>query len=368
MAEFINTRDSMGEAAALDALVAGTLTELNENGTTSIGTRALYGNRGLQRVNFPALTTMNTYAMANCANLETVDIGAKCTISANAFNGDSKLKDIILRGDTMSTLSNVNALTGTPIPIGMGGIYVPSALLATYKSGSNWSTYASNIFPIDDYPKSDYSTITDTWEQILAAEENGTYSTKYHIGDTKAISVGEQLVYMQIAAIDGDELADNSGNAKITWLAKNFYTTHNMNSSSTTTGGWPATAMRSYLESDVLTALPQAVQAAIKAVKKTYYDYASTSTLTSNDRIWIPSTREICFTGSNLKENSGVQYSGLFTNDNSRIKYNMTSGSAYGWWLRSANGSSGFYYVYSNGSYGNSGANFAGGVVFGFCT
>lgn len=364
MAEFINTRDSMGEAAALDAVVAGTLSELNENATTTIGARALYGNQGLQKVNLPAVNTLNSYCMASCPSLRTVDIGVNCTINSNTFDGSSKLSALILRGTgSASSLKNKSGLTGTAIANGMGFVYVPSELVNTYKSATNWSNYADQVYSIDDYPRYP-GDIQDSWSEILTAEANGTYSTKYHVGDTKYIEVNGVGLLMQIAAFDGDELADNTGNAKISWICKDIFATHNMNPTNTTDGGWQSSNMRSYLINDVLGNMSSDLRSAIKEVKKTYYDVGSSSTKTSNDSIWIPSYREVGFgTG---KEESGVQYSELFTNDSSRIKkYN---GSASYWWLRSAYSSTYFYSVSNDGAYNYYAASSSIGVVFGFCT
>jgi hypothetical protein len=36
---------------------------------------------------------------------------------------------------------------------GTGYIYVPSALVETYKTASNWVTYAAQIRAIEDYPE-----------------------------------------------------------------------------------------------------------------------------------------------------------------------------------------------------------------------
>ena len=92
-------------------------------------------------------------------------------------------------------------------------------------------------------------------------------------------------MYMQIAALDSDTLSDNTGNAKISWICKSILTNHRMNATGTTTDGWPATEMRSWLRSTILPTLPANVQAAIKEVNKTYYDYGTTSTLTQADTI-----------------------------------------------------------------------------------
>lgn len=75
--------------------------------------------------------------------------------------------------------------------------------------------------------------ITDTWEQIFAAIADGSYKTKYKIGNYKAIDLGtEGTINMQIAAKDKDTLADGSGAAPITWISKELLkTSHRMNPS-----------------------------------------------------------------------------------------------------------------------------------------
>ena len=359
-AVFIDTSDPVIK------YVRGTLDEYESNTATSIATYAFYRQTALTTATTSAIS-IASYAFDNCTALTTVDLTntSACTIASNAFSNCAALESLIVRSSTVSTLSATSALTGSKIAMGLGGIYVPAGLVSSYKTATNWSTYASNIYPISEYPKTDYSTITDTWEQIFAAEADGTYSSKYHVGDTKSVSVYNTTMYMQIAAIDTDVLSNGSGNAKITWLCKSILTTHNMNSSNVTTGGWPATAMRSWLLSDVMTTLPTVVQNNIKTVDKTYYDYGSSSTATSTDTIWIPSYREV-FGGTSM-EGSGAVYSSLFTGSAARVKYN-SSGSASTWWLRSASSGYSFYVVYSGGSYNNGTAGSSSGVVFGFCT
>ena len=102
---------------------------------------------------------------------------------------------MIIRSTTISILSATNALTDTKIARGEGAIYVPTNLVDTYKAASNWSTYASQIYPISAYPKTDFSTISDSWAEIFEAESDGTYATKYNVGDTKQLSVNGELVY-----------------------------------------------------------------------------------------------------------------------------------------------------------------------------
>ena len=343
-----------------------TMTDYESDTATVIAANAFNGATALVTATTSA-NVIGSSAFNGCTALTTVDLTgvSAAEIAANAFNGCTKLAHLIIRSGSVGTLSATSALTGTKIANGRGAIYVPAALVDTYKAATNWSTYANQIYPITAYPMTDFSSITDSWDEIFAAEADGTYATKYSVGDTKQIDVNGTQVYMQVAAIDGDELADGSGNAKISWVAESIPNTQKMNSSDTTTGGWPATLMRTYLRDTVFPTLPSNVRAAIKEVTKTYYDYASSSTKSETDTIWIPSYREVGF-GTN-KEDSGVIYSGLFNSNDKRIKYNAAGSAAY-WWLRSA-GSGGHFYVV-NGS-GNSSYNTASnssGVVFGFCT
>lgn len=66
--------------------------------------------------------------------------------------------------------------------------------------------------------------ITDSWEDIIAACQNGTYKNKYKLGMYKYMSLGTATgVNMQIAGIDVDDKADGSGKAPLSWVSKELY-------------------------------------------------------------------------------------------------------------------------------------------------
>ena len=96
---------------------------------------------------------------SSCINLAKVVIGKKVTIPNSTFGGCSALDTLILRGETKSTLSAVNAFTNTPIANGTGYIYVPKALLSDedatkdYRRATNWITFAEQFRAIEDYPE-----------------------------------------------------------------------------------------------------------------------------------------------------------------------------------------------------------------------
>ena len=343
-----------------------TITSYESPSNTKIASYAFYYQNSLVSAKAPA-TTVETNAFTYCQNLTTVELSgtAAATIAARAFVSCPKLESVIIRSTVMSTLSNVNAFKDTKIVTGIGAIYVPSNLVSTYKADANWKNFF--IASIDDYPLTDFSTISDSWAQIIA-EPN--YATKYAIGDTKMLNINGNDVYMQLAAFDMDDKADGSGKARMTWIAKGIAETHRMNATNINTDGWAAAEMRTWLNDTVLPTIDSTVRSAMKPVIKTYYDMTSNSTLSTTDTLWIPSWREVSLpTGNASNETSGHIYSGLFANANAtRIKYNTATMAEASWWLRSAysNNSSNFAFV-SSGSGNNYSASYVMGVVFGFC-
>ena len=154
-----NTRSILGEQATLDGLVTMTLESLEEDGVTSLPGYSLGDNKGLKSVKFPRMTSVGIYAFEYCTSLTTAEFSGSSAVSfgQNAFIGCSALNALIIRSTTMSTLANVNALTGTKIANGLGAVYVPSDLVATYKANSVWKNFF--IASIDDYPLSEFGTI-----------------------------------------------------------------------------------------------------------------------------------------------------------------------------------------------------------------
>lgn len=71
-------------------------------------------------------------------------MGKVDTIKANAFANCYKLQTLVLRKTaSICTLANVSAFKNTPMNgynSLTGTVYVPSALIATYQTATNWST------------------------------------------------------------------------------------------------------------------------------------------------------------------------------------------------------------------------------------
>lgn len=119
----------------------------------AMGQYAFYYCSGLEKVVFPKVEILNTRTFYYCSNLHTADFGAVNNIKTYIFSSCSKLTTLILRGSTVCTLGGTNSFTSTPIASGTGYIYVPKALVDSYKAATNWSTYADQFRAIEDYPE-----------------------------------------------------------------------------------------------------------------------------------------------------------------------------------------------------------------------
>lgn len=325
-----------------------------------------FSNSGIGELILPVCTSLGTYT-GQGQRMSTIDLTKNISISSNKFNGANGLVHLILRSSTLCSLSATNALTGTPLANKIGWIYVPTDLIDTYKSATNWSTYADQIVDINEYPKAlQNETITDSWSDIFTNENNGTYSTRYSVGDIKCVNIGGTHYPMQIIAKDKDVLA-SGGTAKITWCGLGLLCQVPMNFTAITTDGWVGSWMRKFLRETIYPQIDSTVRSNIKEVTKTYeYRTNGTQTLSTTDTVFIPSAREIF--GGTSYESSGIDYTDVFNSSNARIKYNGLSTSASFWWLRSAYSATYFRCVGSSGAVTNFDANIAIGVALCFCT
>ena len=85
----------------------------------------------------------STTAANACQSLEIVDIGKAKSIAANTFANCYKLQTLIMRRTSVTTCANVSAFLNTPLRgynSRTAEIYVPEALIDTYKAASVWTT------------------------------------------------------------------------------------------------------------------------------------------------------------------------------------------------------------------------------------
>lgn len=168
---YVNTVDSKGDAAICTAILHKTLDAITDTYCEMVGGYAFYKFLALHTAIFANARSIEQYAFAYCSALKTIEFPLsksagyfsfyECTklekadfpcvtsVGRYAFNGCTALKTLILRSETLATLSDVNALEDTPIESGKGYIYVPGALVDSYKADSKWSAY--KFRKLEDY-------------------------------------------------------------------------------------------------------------------------------------------------------------------------------------------------------------------------
>lgn len=137
---------------------------------TGLGLYAFGGCRAITSIDLPNCTEFSSSAFQSCEKLQTVNlpkvggIGApwsndlfkecvaleradlhNCEVMGSGiFYGCTSLVTLILRGEAVCTLDNVNSFTNTPLTgygdIYEGHVYVPEALIPEYQAATNWAT------------------------------------------------------------------------------------------------------------------------------------------------------------------------------------------------------------------------------------
>lgn len=167
----INAYDSLNPVECDSELVDRTITEYNKPHLTLLRNYAFAYCENLSFVNFPnikrvtegsfqnciSLTSVefksaeyiDLRAFYNCVNLTTAKFPKVSSIAATvAFYGCLKLSSLYLTNSSVCLLSHSNAFSNTAIANKTGYIYVPSSLVASYKTATNWTYYSNQIVGI----------------------------------------------------------------------------------------------------------------------------------------------------------------------------------------------------------------------------
>lgn len=113
------------------------------------GTSMFASCSNLTSVNMRQVDRIAQNMFNNCTSLALLEFNQITHILAQAFKGASSLATLIIRSSAVPSLANINAFENTPFASGKAGgtLYVPSALISSYQSATNWSTilgYANN--------------------------------------------------------------------------------------------------------------------------------------------------------------------------------------------------------------------------------
>lgn len=125
-------------------------------GTTIIGDYALANQYGITKINLPSsVLALCQYTFQSNTKLVEFIINYSQgvgNIRTRCFYGCSSLTKFVMNVSKVFDLWSADAFNNTPIAKGTGYIYVPDNLVDSYKSATNWSTYASQIKGLSELP------------------------------------------------------------------------------------------------------------------------------------------------------------------------------------------------------------------------
>lgn len=166
----INEKDS----DTLLGLLERTITEIEDDRVTVVAAYAFYSNKVIQSISFPNATSMGFYACFGASNLTHANLPKAATVGSfgfadanlyyfdaptkqiyqHTFRNNANLSRLILRNpNKICTLDDVNAFSGTPFASGGTGgtVYVPSSLIESYQTATNWASLNCEFKAIEDY-------------------------------------------------------------------------------------------------------------------------------------------------------------------------------------------------------------------------
>lgn len=119
-----------------------------------------YNCQRLAQIDVSNFNTSNAtqidYMFYGCSALSKIDIsnfdGNKLIGNSRMFGNCSNLLIVIINRQEVFPMTNIDMFTNSAISYGTGYVYVPDNMVETYKTATNWSTYADQIKPISELP------------------------------------------------------------------------------------------------------------------------------------------------------------------------------------------------------------------------
>ena len=306
---------------------------------------------------------------------------SKVTSMYETFTGSNELNTIYV--STKFVVSNVNYYKNMfkdciNLVGGAGTTYNSSYVDKTYAhidGGTSSPGYFTDIADKDIPAPNSFA--ADSWKTIIKAVGNNNIS-KYNVGDTRTIDMGTYGTHtLRIANKSKPSSCSKSGYSQtacgFVLEFADIITTYNMNPAGTyknveyeygwNKDGWPASAMRTFVNNDIYNSLPSDLRSGIvETTVVSGYGSSDSANFTSTDKLYLLSPMEVWgdWTGMYGSEVDRAKnqtrqldyYSNLgvtYNNYNSAIKKHGTT--QYFWWHRSAkyDNNIGFYGMRGNG-------------------
>ena len=197
------------------------------------------------------------------------------------------------------------------------------------------------------------------WNDIVLACENNCVPESWNVGDTKAMTIAGKEYQIRVLGKNHDTYTAG-GTAPLTFQIAEVCGSAAMNATQTNTTGWSGSQMRTVTMPEILASMP--VKDAIKAVNKETLNGTRDGLETTSDKLFLLSEVEVngsVYFSNNFAEGKRYEF---FTDVDS-----MKSNASY--WLRGPgkNNNIGYTQINMSGYMANGSAEYACGVVFGFC-
>ena len=393
---------SVTTGAAVTATKSGkTVTGTAEGGSCTLklpeaGTWSVSATLNGQTSNTQSVSVKDSYAVTltffSATITVTVDSGASVVLKKN--------------GTTIQTKTS----TGTAVfTVTETGTYTVEAtkssqtVSGTVNVVSGTTSYALTLSFVS-------STLNDNdWSVIQSVSDAGKGASYWSIGDRKAITLNGTVGALTLSSVttyafiigfnhnssvEGTnrihfQLAKTalSGGTDVA-LCDSYYGNtgggFRMNTSSTNSGGWASSNMRTALcgtslssySGTILAVIPAALRAVLKSVTKytnnTGQSTAASAVTATTDYFFLLSEYEVfgSISYANSNESSKQAQYSYYSAGNSKIKYKHSATStAVCWWLRSPNASNstGFVFVGTDGTVYSNDAYYSYGFAPGFC-
>ena len=331
---------------------------------------------------FDTSNVKNMEYMFSSSKATTLDVSnfdtSNVTDMDSMFQGSSNLKTIYVSSKFITTAvtNSTDMFKGaTSLVGGAGTKYDSTKIDKTYARIDGGTSNPGYFTDVADKP----STFpTDSWATIVASVKANN-KRGYKVWDTKEIDLGTYGKHtLRIANTSTPSECSTSGFSQtacgFVLEFADIITTHKMNDTDTTEGGWPTTSMRTFVNNDIYNAIPSELRNAIidTTVVSGHGDTSGETNFTSTDKLYLLAPKEIYTNWSNSWDsaqdltrtldyytNIGVTIS----NNSGTIKKNGTS--TFYWWFRAATSNSTRYFLTVNRSgdcLGNI-ANYSGGVA-----
>ena len=338
--------------------------------------------------NFNTSNVTNMYSMFGAIQATTLDLSSfdtsNVTSMSSMFDSATNLKTIYasdkFNTDNVTTSTNM-FLSSTNLVGGAGTKYNSSHVDKAYAHIDGGTSNPGYFTDIADKPSEPNSFATDSWPTIINAVKNNNIG-KYNIGDTKTIDMGTYGTHtLRIANTSTPSECSTSGFSQsacgFVLEFADIITTHAMNTTDINTNGWPASAMRTFVNNDIYNSLPTDLKKGIIDTMTVSGNGSPGGTVTSTDKIFLLASAEVWGevsshsylnnydNGKDLTRQLDYYKSLAITTSKNRDKLIKSDGSGNTWWrLRSGYSGNTYYFfcVDKTGTVSSWNANTAGGV------